>query len=359
MQMLETGSANPVWTGLAEPLARELAWCLFSSPIFFHSEPGAWDRPGLTPGAATNSASQFNDLYLDNESHNLLASVNRDPEPLRRHLQQSADRRLGARFESFWTFFFAAHPGYQLLAHNLPIRTPHNIPGKGTAGKGAAGKRTLGELDLLYQDRRRNAVVHAEIAAKFYLSVPDRLLPDRREQHLYRLIGPDPEDSLGAKIEHMLNRQLPLSGSIEAKTGLRLAGLPPVDCRTALISGYLFLPLQDRIRPVPEANAVSHLPTAVNTGCNLGLWLYRRELPGLLALNRRRQWWLLEKRHWLQPLPSGAPTAPEALLHTVIRTLQREGRPLMLGCSNAAVPGGFERLFVVPDDWPWLAGTEV
>lgn len=302
------------------PAVRELVWSLFSPSMVDRLPPLAlapWP-PGPDAAAAA-----------------ILAHLDRDPAPLLRHLEAATDRRLGARFEAMWTFYLEAHPGYDLLCYNWPVRTPD---------------RTLGALDLLCRDRQRNAVVHCEIAVKYYLYVHDWPGPA-----LQRWIGPNPDDSLTRKLDHLRYRQLPLSGTPEARQALRAAALPEPDLRATTIKGYLFHPWKHHGELPPEVTG-EHLE---------GCWLRSAALPDWLQLWPGSTWQILEHRQWLQPNSTGRGSCGEELLQEVRRRLRTGNRLLMLApvgsagamARNQASVGGNNpglpaRLFVAPDHWP-------
>jgi len=303
-----------------QSLVRELAWCLFS-PSMVDRLPPIAPEPWL---AGSDSAAE-----------QILAHLDKNPEALARHLKAGGDRRLGARFEAMWTFFLEAHPGYDLLCSNWPVRV---------------GDRTLGALDLLCLDRQLDAVVHCEIAVKFFLY--DRNWPGLV---LDRWIGPNPDDSLSKKLDHLQTRQLPLSSTPEARTALRRAGLPEPDLRAVTIKGYLFHPF-DKIVQSPAPVDINHLR---------GLWLRLDDLPAWLRQRPDRRWQIMDQSQWLQPtLPSREPgreISAEGLLDAVRKRFDDRNRLVMLAPVTASadrrdaidVPDGRrERLCIVPAGWP-------
>lgn len=298
------GSGDFTWQRAASAVVNELGWCLFSAPIVDQLPPAtsmAWPCPE------------------DRGGRELLAMLDEDPRPLENHLANRSDHRLGARFEAMWTFYLDAHPRYDLLASNWPVQ---------------GGGRTLGALDLLFRDRELDAVIHGEIAVKFYL-----YHPETRGDVEQRWIGPYPDDTLHLKLTHLADHQLPLSTREETRQQLREAGLPLPDQRVATVKGYLFQPwaqsalVSDRINP-------EHLG---------GFWLYRHQLSSMLARSNHRQWAILDRQFWLRPRPG---QFHGALSERIDERLAARPFPVM---ACAKPPNGDTmpiRYFVVPDEWP-------
>lgn len=296
------------WRAANSPLVRELGWCLFSAPIIDTLPPAttiSWpcneDRGGLE----------------------ILAALDKDPRPLHHHLLSFTDKRLGARFEAMWIFYLSNHPQFELLAHHCPV---------------LSNGQTLGALDLLFRDHQLGAVVHGEIAVKFYLYQHDRAGPP-----LARWIGPNPDDSLHLKLSRLASHQLPLSGREEARRALRQGNLPVPDFTAATIKGYLFHPLGERILP----------PAPVSAAHQRGEWLYQHDLPRLFSLFPDFHWAIAERHQWL--LPESIATAPRQIASHIAERLAQSGRPIMLCAQNT--DSGREsrrsrRFFVVPDKWP-------
>lgn len=288
------------WQKARTPCVRDLGWALFSPPVIDALPPLAdtpW-RPACDAGA-----------------NDLLAHLDRHPQLLEQHLAQRHDRRLGAYFESLWTFFLGQHPGYRLLAHNFVVST------NGT---------TLGALDLLFEDNNTGAIIHGEIAVKFYLH--HRGIAGTAEQCW---IGPNPDDSLAAKLEHLASHQLALSGTVEAHQHLRQAGLPLPDRRIAHIKGRLFSSL----------SAAVPVPAGINPDCLRGYWLHQHQLQYLLNAHPQGRWQLLDKTQWFSP-----PDQRGIAGHQLREKTTGLKHPAMARDLAAAAGEGF--FFIMPDDWP-------
>ncbi|MFA5495652.1 MAG: DUF1853 family protein [Porticoccaceae bacterium] len=300
------------WRAATSPLVRELGWCLFSAPIIDTLPPAT-----TTPWPCRE----------DRGAGEILGALDRDPRPLQRHLASLSDKRLGARFEAMWIFYLASHPQFELLAHQLPV--PRN-------------GQTLGALDLLFRDHHLGAVVHGEIAVKFYL-----YHPEQPGTALEKWIGPNPDDSLAAKIGHLANHQLPLSTRDETQRRLQTAGLPSAQLRATVIKGFLFHPWRQSIA----------LPAPCNPGHLRGEWLYRRELPALFADNPRHSWAVLPKQQWLTQVENGdshSGRARREMAAKISSLLDEQRQPVMFYGHPVARAESIRRFFVAPDGWPGI-----
>ena len=119
---------------------RDLAWACFSpSPMHSH-DLAAIDQTIANCG-----------LRLSPARERWLVDLDRQPEPLHRHLSALHNNRLGLYFERLWHFFLQQDPLVDLLAHNLAVRTP---------------QKTIGEFDCLYYCHQRARHFHLELAVK-------------------------------------------------------------------------------------------------------------------------------------------------------------------------------------------------
>jgi hypothetical protein len=295
------------WRNARKSSVREMGWCLFSPPIL--------DR--LPPEATTPWP-----VACDRGAIEILEALDKDTAALETHLANGDDRRLGARFEAFWTFFLRNHPRYRLLAYNLPVYRNGN---------------TLGALDFLFEDTHRERVVHGEVAVKFYI-----YQADRPGVELAKWIGPNPDDNLQLKIERLQRHQLPLSSGPEGMAALRAHGLPAPDCKAVLLKGYLFHP----------AGRTIDLPDGFNRDHLHGEWLTIDNLAELVATTNQEQagtrWLILEKPGWLLPaLPESQGVAN--FVQRVGKRLEREKRPIMIARTTDGEES--RRYFVIPEGW--------
>ncbi len=157
-----------------------------------------------------------------------------EPGVLRRAADALAEhprpRRLGQHFENLVAALIQHSERYRLVARNLPLRV--------------AGK-TLGELDMLVEDRDTGKLMHWELALKFYLGLPGE--PEERAWP-----GPNnPNDQLTRKIDHLYHQQIPRSADPAVAALLAEQGLH-VDRRLLLTRGRLFYPADGSATPPAE-----------------------------------------------------------------------------------------------------------
>lgn len=307
----------------AHQLVRELEWSLFSPAIteFSLENPGAKDEARWHIGD-------------DEESRYLLDKLRSNPAPLEACVARLNDRRLGARFEALWQYFFDHHSFYRVLAANLQIN---------------ADGRTLGALDFLVEDSRSHQVVHLELAVKFYLYFPFE--NDAKPEDLSAWIGPNPDDNLQLKLDHLRQHQLPLSENPVVTAALRAQGLPLPHRRAAIVKGYLFSPWQ-------QVSNVQISMTATGIGPDYlrGWWLYEHQFDALAETIGDGRVALLEKSQWLDPGPAtnlSIDTAREKIANYF--SMGKQGRvlpPMMLSVKSAKLEQVSERYFVMPSSWP-------
>lgn len=143
---------------------------------------------------------------------------------------QPRPRRLGLHFENLVAALIQHSERYRLVARNVPLR----LNGK-----------TLGELDMLIEDRETHELMHWELALKFYLGLPGE--PEARAWP-----GPNnPKDQLTRKIDHLYHQQLPRSAEPAVAALLAEQGLH-VDRRVLLTRGRLFYPANGSVTPPAE-----------------------------------------------------------------------------------------------------------
>ncbi|WP_425348114.1 DUF1853 family protein [Vreelandella aquamarina] len=241
--------------------------------------------------------------------------------------------RLGHYHERLWHIMLGNAPGTRLLARNVRI---------------AHRRNTLGELDMLYRTRANPAPVHLEVAIKFYLGLPEG--PGKAHSQS-RWIGPGGLDSLALKASHLHRHQLPLS-----TTPLALAALAhwltprdtqgPLD-RPLMLSqrlampGVLFYPWHAPLPP-PEGATAAH---------RRGRWCFLRDWPAL-AQSQASPFTLawLQKPHWLAPPGLQDFHSPRLVMPAIQQQIEKRGpQQVMLYLPEQQ---HFERVFIVPDDWP-------
>jgi hypothetical protein len=274
------------------PAVRDLYWAINSPSLISTAELTHWQDQSASFTQQLDQLDKYPKPLLD---------------WLTKALPSNRPPRLGQYFESLWHYYFHQHPNYQLITHNLQIKSPENI--------------TLGELDLVVKDRQRDCVMHIELAVKFYLALP----------HLYRAelstvdnleayIGPGLKDRLIDKFYHTLRHQLPLSSSDIVKSmGIH------IDEMHAIFKGRLFL---------PWCNLSSDQP----------IWLSQHQLKylpdNLIYQTLTRSEWFAAKQ-----LSTLATQSKEELLSQTL------DRPTQIAAINRISKSEGRRFFVVPNDW--------
>ena len=296
---------------LQQPALRDLAWTLTSPALLL--DAGIAQRHPL---AGSHWADHPERLGA------WLTHLDQQPEPLLQWLQSSHNQRLGHYYERLWQFALQRAPGIRLLAANLPIRQ---------------GQLTLGELDLLLEDR--DGLHHLELAIKFYLGCPPLT------EQWQRWIGPGREDRLDRKLNHLRQHQLQLAQSSAARQLLHGLAADPVNA-AAWLGGYLF-------QPWPEQTAA---PTGANPQGLGGDWLHRAQLEDYLQQHADCRWVALQRLQWLAPagrsdeschpisdLPAWWDARP-----------QQPPRPQLIALLKATPDGRWQevrRSFICADDW--------
>ncbi|GAA3531591.1 DUF1853 family protein [Zobellella aerophila] len=189
-------------TRLQTPVVKDLAWALAS--------------PNLLSGYSFMPENQWYEQLLT-AYQSRLYQLDRAPEILLRHCQ--AHRRLGQYFESLWHFYLLDSPRFQLIAHNWQ-QVEQGI--------------TLGAFDFILWDNQLSRFEHWELAVKFYL------ITEPNEQ-FGNALGTNPCDKLRHKLEHMSQRQLPLSQKSTIARKLRHQGILPEHHRL-ILKGRLYYP---------------------------------------------------------------------------------------------------------------------
>ena len=178
--------------------------------------------------------------------------------------------RLGKHFEDCVEGLFESSPGNKIIARNLVIQTP---------------ERTLGELDLIYQNNA-SEIVHLELAIKFYLL-------NKGGTQLTDFVGPAGHDRLDLKWDRLRQHQLPLSYSSEVLNFLEQRSLPLPTRQQLLLTGMLFYAYENWQSTVVE-------DIGINPQQQRGWWLEHHELAQLETIRGpQRGFIILPKWHWI------------------------------------------------------------
>lgn len=204
----------------AHPLVRALAWLIGS--------------PGLLTPAAGKDAGVVEDAWCVRHlaaSHGWLAAQDANPQLLEEFIALRNIRRLGFLAEALLAFWLRNCGNFELLAENLVVRE---------------GGRTLGDFDLLLRDADNGDTVHWELSVKFYLRLP-------AADGLAAYVGPAGHDTLAAKADRVLTRQLGLGHTPAGKAVLANLGIERIVAR-AFVKGWLFYPVGTQPSATPGLN---------------------------------------------------------------------------------------------------------
>ncbi len=300
---------------LRHQAVRDLAWCCFSAPMM-----------NELPGTLITI------LPVDN--HSLwpwLQALDQQPQKLLDHLSQIKSTRLGIYYEALWHFYFANHPEWELLHHNLQIDR-NGI--------------TLGAFDFLC--RRGDEYWHIETAVKFYLSNATNPLAAHDWKYW---VGPEGKDRLDLKLNHLRQHQLPLHQTDEARLQLTKR-YPTVNTwQTGLcMQGYLFSPARHQHQP-----AFGHIKHG------RGHWWPISEFLQDASSTASQRWLALDRQQWLSPAQrtrEDEVLTTEQLAEKLLREITETERPLLIAAMNKTNDTNQRdlwtesaRIFVVPDDW--------
>jgi hypothetical protein len=305
------------WDHLHDVHVRALAWLL--------------DAPDLLDAHAPRWEGKIACLEIDRERvATWMIALDSSPAALHAFLNMSSVTRLGRYAEKLMAFYF----GWcgTLVAHGLQVR--------------AGSKETIGEFDFLLQEG--TALIHLEFATKFYLFETGgeeggenggELRGDDPAQYF---VGPNLADTLDAKMDKILNRQLAL-----ARHPAALLALPqPVLRSQALVKGWLFYREDHDLQEIAPGVAAAH--------CR-GAWFSLAEFAGVVA----EGFMLLPRLAWLAPARVAADDPVDLVRdHAAMTTwlqahFAADAMPVMVAMmvTEAGVAREVARCFVVPDDW--------
>jgi hypothetical protein len=194
------------WSHLKDRHVRSLAWLLFSPDLLDEHSP-VWHR-------------QVKGFHFSQEKkeaiYRWLIQLDESPIALHEAIAVHQFLRLGHYAENLLAFYFR-HEGL-LFVHGLQVHD--EIAG------------TVGEFDFLLFDN--DGLSHLEFATKFYLFHPSK--KEQSQSTALNFLGPNLNDSLGNKMQKILQQQLALSRH-KAAHGLFNARV--VEAK-ALIKGWFF-----------------------------------------------------------------------------------------------------------------------
>lgn len=225
-------------------------------------------------------------------------------------LERLRQGHLGPYFEALASALLTASGHYQIVAQNRVISVP---------------QRTLGELDLLVEDRRTGTCLHLELALKFYLRLPDidGFNPD------WLWIGAGLRDFLALKAKRLKQHQRPLP-ALARQHNAWPEDLPFPERSEVWALGRGFVPFETAI--------ATHSPLSDQAA--LGQWL---TLSDFQHRPFTGQW--VNKANWLADRDRETHTG----LH----------HPLPGQFFGRLDKGPAQHWFVVPDDWPAAAQARI
>ncbi|MBC3830278.1 DUF1853 family protein [Undibacterium amnicola] len=298
------------WSHLNDPHVRALAW-LITSPDLLDKESAIWWR-------------QIGSLETPDLSkvRTWLFNLDQHPSTLHEALKIHRFLRLGHYAENLLAFYFA-HEGL-LYGHGLQV---HNEKAE-----------TIGEFDYLLF--AQGGLLHLELATKFYLFHQPMTAHEhmRRLPDVYDYLGPNLNDSLGAKMQKILQRQLILSQHDSARKLIQTR----VVAARALIKGWLFYRSSEPKQLVPGI-ASNHC---------LGFWWTLAEFEQLAVPYALK----LERLQWLAPAQVSLDEVMDKsmILDTLQRYFHTDSTPVLVAImkKNGDLMQEFCRGMVVPNDWP-------
>ena len=137
------------------------------------------------------------------------------------------------------------------------------------------GKKTIGEIDFIIEELKTKALIHMELAYKFYL-----FDPSISSEPINNWIGPNRNDSLREKLDKLKQKQLPLLYQNCAKAKFNNIEIGKIGDRHSYIRGYdlpnnsflpfVVAPLNDKVVALNynKSEKEYHLPPKKEWGMN-------------------------------------------------------------------------------------------
>jgi hypothetical protein len=295
---------------LRDKHVRALAWLLLS-PNVLDEASSIWNR-------------QLTHLQLPERSSlkRWLFDLDAHPTLLHESLHLHDALRLGHYAENLLAFYFQ-HEGI-LFGKGIQVFDRAN--------------HTIGEFDYLLFGG--SGLIHLELATKFYLFHR----PGHIQHHpsLYDFLGPGLNDTLGSKMQKILQKQLALS---QHEAAQRLIPQTILAAK-ALVKGWLFYRSTER-----DVSSID----GVSTDHCMGFWWTFSEFQRLAVPFGL----ILERLDWLAPAQASVDDVMDKNLtmDSLTRHFQGDDRPVMVAIMkrNGDLMQEFCRGFVVSDKWPLQA----
>jgi uncharacterized protein len=290
---------------------RDLAWVI-GSPVLLDAEYPMYAGQVVTDTWCRQELEKNSDYLL---------ALDRDPSSLLNFIEKRPTRRLGFYFETLVEYWLLHTSGFELHAHNLPVKN---------------ALRTIGEFDFLF--RTHGKTVHWETAIKFYLQAE---ASSRQDAY----VGPGGYDRLDLKVGRIFGHQLLLARSAVHQE--------VIDATQAYVKGMLFYP----------AGLPAHIPEGVSAHHLQGWWT-RHRLDNIPQTSADSRWIILPRLSWLAPARLPADTAVMTLGQLSEKLeihFQKLKVALLLAELQQDANGEWleiSRGFVVSSDWPVIQESD-
>ncbi len=313
-----------------DPALRDLEW-LLSSPPLLSAETCALVEKESTSQLLT----EFRDKVLTGETNasSLAEEILRTP----RHY------KLGIYCEALLGHCIKTSRIFPCITSHLPV---------------FLNQRSVGEFDFLVRTPQGRAE-HWELAVKFYC------LDDRIEKGMKAsaadFLGPEGRDSLGMKLEKLLNRQIVLSKTAAGANALQAWGLNAQDLKARVFSRGCFFYPWTLVRNKTESAKQLIVADFLHAESAEGIWVRSSELAGALPQilrGRSAKFAVRERLGWITaPMDSSsryvrnwAKSSAEllTLFQNGMDAENSEGVLIDILCDDDSR----ERLFVLNPRWP-------
>ena len=294
---------------------RDLAYSCFSEPLLkAFAESDGEDAPAHCS------------LHLTGKRLAWLHDLDRQPGALISFIDSVQPRRLGLYHETLWHFFLQQDEEVELIANNCQVRQ---------------GGKTLGEFDVIYRQRDSGDYVHLELAFKVYLRAPNK--PGSSLAHW---LGPNVNDRLDRKLEHMRNHQCQLSTTDAGRQLLGSMGIDQVKTEMSL-RGHLLQGAQP--------NPGNHSLDLTSPDLRGDSWLPVSKVQPLLHQSER--WTLLSSLEWISPINPrfDGSYEPDEFAAYLEQHFERSDAPVMICAVGTSESTGLIerfRMMVTPNNWP-------
>ncbi len=152
---------------------------------------------------------------------------------------------LGKRIERFFEYYILESKNYDLIKSNIQIIN---------------NKETLGELDFVLYDKRKEKYLHIEHIYKYYL------YDDSFSNEIDRFIGPNRDDSFAKKLAKLKDKQLPLLYKDETGEYLEGIDINAVEQKVCF-KGNIYVPISLLDKDIP----------IINNSCIRGFYINHKE----------------------------------------------------------------------------------